>query len=110
MKQFDYSFNIEELKLNESERKLVESSGINFVFESVLGQALQMRYKDGVNGLIQRTYGRILSKLDKSQGTLSLEQAEFDLIKDILTHESVKFHPSQTRLITKYLDVIEKLG
>jgi len=110
MKVFKYGFDPVELKMNPDEQKFIEAAGLKIVFENILNNAFQVRYPQGIGGSVQRTYGRILTKLDVQEyDQVNLEEGEFDLLKNLFTHEGARFHPSQTRLILKYIQEIEKL-
>jgi len=96
--------------MNPDEQKFIEQAGFTLVFENIINAAFQVRYPQGIGGSVQRTYGRILNKLDTQEhDQLNLEESEFDLLKDLFMHEGARFHPSQTRLILKYIERIEAL-
>lgn len=73
------------------------------LFEEILNQGLHSRYQTGIGGRMQRDFSHILNELDTTEKDyLELEESWFDLIKEILTSESARFLPGQTRLIMLY--------
>lgn len=108
MKTISYKLDIEKLKLNEQETRFLTDVGEKVFFENTLNQGLSNKYPSGMPIAKQKIYSRLLDKLDSDcTGTLEIEEAEFDLIKEVMTSEDAKFHPGQTRLISQYLQAIE---
>lgn len=109
MKNLNIVVEVEKLKLSDAEKLHLETFGFGGLLESLLIQGLSLKYKEGLVGSKQRILNRILDKLDFRKNDIDLEESEFDLIKEVFLDESVKFHPSQARLICQYMDKLEKL-
>lgn len=74
--------------------------------------AVNMKYREGLEGQLRRVFGRIQRKcdeaLEKHYDVLELEDSEFDLIKDCF--EDAKFPPVLAKYINVLEDEIEKAG
>lgn len=108
MRTLNYLVDVEKIRLNESEKKFVEENGQKVLLENLMNQGLNGRYPQGVPSVKQRAYGRFLLKLDADkEGVLKLEEAEYDLLKEVFLSEDTKFHPGQTRLVLEYSLLVE---
>ncbi len=67
--------------------------------------AINMKYKDGMEGQLRRIFGRLQRKcdeaVDKGYDILELEETEFELVKDCF--EDSKFPP----VLSKYVNILE---
>ncbi len=67
--------------------------------------AVNMKYREGLEGQLRRVFGRIQRKCDeaieKKYDILELEDSEFDLIQECF--EEAKFPP----VLAKYINVLE---
>lgn len=61
-------------------------------WEGFIMNGLRTTYRDGIDFSLQRKLEKIFNKLEVSIGTLELEDAEFDVLKDI--KDRSKFDPS----------------
>lgn len=111
MKEFNIFVNPNDLKMIPEEAKFIVDNGFNAVFENVVNHAIHTRYPQGIGGRTQRTFARILNKLDATKNDLlQLEEDEFELLKNLFTHEDAKFPATQTRLIDAYVKQFEMLS
>lgn len=107
-RKFKYTVNIEELKLDEDATELFLKDNQKTVFENMLHQGINSRFSTGIGGKTQRTFGRILDKLDKTETDyLELEDSEFNFLKDLFNNEATKFASQNTRLINRYRDALK---
>jgi hypothetical protein len=110
MKEFNIFVNPTDLKMIPEEAKFIAENGFNGVFENVVNHAIHTRYPQGIGGRTQRTFARILNKLDATKDNLlQLEEDEFELLKNLFTHDEAKFPATQTRLIDAYVKQFEML-
>lgn len=108
MKRFKYTADVTKLRLNEKEQEFFAMDGQKQVFENMCNQAIKARFQNGIGGVKQRSYGRILEKMDKSTSDyILLEDTEFDLLREIFADEAARFEPQQTRIVNEYLNNIE---
>lgn len=108
MKKFTYTLNLDLLRLNEKEKVFIAESGEKSILENILNQGLAGKYPSGMSTDKRRIYGRLLEKMDAdTSGTLEIEEAEFDLIKEAIASDEARFLPEQTRLISQYLKAID---
>jgi len=69
--------------------------------------AMRYAYKDGLSWDCQRRLVKILDKIETDKtGTVKLEDAEFDLLKE--SFKRAKFPPATTRVLNKIYDAIEE--
>jgi hypothetical protein len=109
MKTLCFEIDFQKLRLDKIMLAEIEALGQANLFDNYLMRALDM--KNGQKG-IKPSDGRILrriqDKLDAStDGTLSLEEAEFDLIKAAFRNEESHWPALQNRALMQYLDNIE---
>lgn len=64
--------------------------------------AVNMKFKDGLEGQKKRIWGRLQRKLDEAQDIVELESAEVDFIKDAFS-EDLKVPPG----LAKYFIILE---
>lgn len=113
MKTLDISFNMEEIKLNETEKKHIQEIGYVGLFENFLVNALTTVYQGGLPLDKGRVYGRVqraMDALSPEDKELKLEDAEFDLVRETFKNPQARFHPNQYRIVNILLDNIEKAG
>jgi len=111
MKNLNISFNTEAINLSDNESTEIKKHGFAMPFEVIFNQGLGALYPQGLTLSKGKVLSRIQKKLDalKSHDLhLELEEAEFDLVKEVFLSESVKFMPTQYRLVSIYVDSIEK--
>lgn len=97
-----------ELELDKLGLKAEEGNEVNHkvTFEQYVQMGLSSVYPRGLDNKTRREYLGILKKLDEStDGTLKLEEAEFELLTASL-NKGV-FEAKHTRLIGFYLQAIE---
>lgn len=102
--------NILHPKMSEQEVKLMTDMGVVGVFEMLLVQGLSSIYPQG----LPMTKGKILARLQARvaispvQNTqIDIEDAEFDLVKQVFAGEEAKFQASQYGVILQYVDALE---
>ena len=78
---------------------------IKDIWDNFLINGSRAAYKDGVDLKMQSKLVKILDKL-KDEGTIELEDAEFDVLKDI--KERAKFDPNYARLGSRILQKLEE--
>lgn len=113
MRCIDISYDFDAIRMNKAEREMIGQLGWAYAFEALLNTASNNRYSGGLSGIRLKTFSRILKALDgmgKDGTVLKVEEAEYDLIKDLFLAESTNWLPSQTRLITTLTERIEKAG
>lgn len=109
MKTLNYKVDLIKLKLNEAEEKHISELGYKRLFENILNQLLRSKHPQGIQGVKGRIYSRILNKLDVSESELlEIEDAEFDIIKEVFLSDETTFDPEQTRLIMQYVTAVEE--
>lgn len=113
MKKFKYEIDLEKLHLNDTEKEEFKKTDPNqkTLFEMIFNQGLQSKYQGqgGIGGPKQRSLGRILNKLDEaSVNYITLEESEYDLLKEIFCEDSAKFDPRHTRAVVQYIEEVEK--
>lgn len=86
--------------LPEGNKELPEALTVDYLISAV-----NMKYRDGLEGQLRRVFGRIQRKcdeaLDKKYDALELEDSEFDLIHDCF--DEAKFPP----VLAKFINVLE---
>lgn len=110
MRNLDLSFCTDEIHLSEGDKVGLETLGYGNFFELLLVYSLRKKFSNGVpvpKGKILARIQRKLTKLGTSGTVLTLEEAEFDLIKDAFCSEESSFDPAQYRLVSLYIDRIE---
>ena len=105
MRLFNYVLDLSKLGFKEGEGKEVNHK---VTFERYLETGLSALYSQGLDNKTRREYARILDKLDlSSDGTIKLEESEFDIINEVFSSEKAKFDPKQTRIVTLYIKALE---
>lgn len=104
--------NILHPKMSEQEVKLMTDMGVIGVFEMLLVQGLTSIYPQGLpmpkGKTLARLQARILHITPKDT-CIIIEDAEFDLVKQVFTGEEAKFQASQYGVVLQYADAIESV-
>lgn len=106
MKRVRYQLSEEQLKklkLSDEEISALKQKGQKTMFENILNSGVRSVYKNGIGGKLQRTFGRVLDKLDSDgEGCLNLEEAEFEFVQEVICSENSRFDVGTTRLVLMY--------
>lgn len=95
MKLFKWKYNFEQ-----------EGNDPKTVFEDFFLGCVMSRFEKGVNLGQQRLSYKILNKIKDSQdNSVSLEDAEFDFVKDVLTN--AKYNPRAYKIAVEVDDAIK---
>jgi len=112
MKQYKFVLNYKKLKLSVQEEKDFERDNYEhhkFVLEQTLYQGLSSKYREGLPKSKERIFTRILDALDRTTAEfVEIENAEFDLLNEILNSEESKFPAQNSRLIRQYRDMLDE--
>ena len=110
MAKFKFDVDFDEVKISEAERTALDKmGGSSFLFENILQNVCNSIFPQGIKGPKGRAYERILKKMDHStDGTIDLEAAEIDLLKEMIDSEESAVAPQQVRLRSYYRDRIHE--
>ena len=77
-----------------------------------INYAVDVKYKEGLNGQIRRMYGRIQRTLEEAVETgkskVELEESEFEFIKDAI--KDAKFPTGLARFVSALEDELDKVN
>lgn len=110
-KKLKYVFDIKKLRTG-SDKELPQLQNFEYarIFENLFVELMSARYKEGVSGPNIKIMNRILKQLgEDSSGTISVESAELDLLKDLFLGSETIVHPKNVRIFCVYQEEIEKL-
>jgi len=109
MKQLKFEIDGEKLKLTKEESAFTTTlTGQKAVFEGVITQGLAAKYPQGLPASKRRSHTRLLDAIDAAKHPiLKVEEAEFDLLKEIFSDEGPAFHPMQSRVIAHLQNAID---
>lgn len=106
MRLFKYELDLDKLGLTEDEEK--KKVNHKDTFDRYLQAGLNVVYGQGLDNKTSRVHFRIQQKLDAStDGTIQLEETEFDLVNEGFNSEKARFDAKQTRLVSQYRQAIE---
>lgn len=107
-------------KLPKEELEYLEHIGFNKMFEIEIVTAIRSHYGSqlGTYGHSQqglplskgRIWARILEKLQGDSTTIELEEAEYDFVRQVMTHDDTKFDPSRYLIAIQYVRKVELLA
>jgi hypothetical protein len=118
MKSFSTVIDMSTLsKLPKEELDYLAQIGFNKMFEIEIVTAIRSHYGSQVGpyghpqqGLPLnkgRIWARILEKLQGESTTIDLEEAEYDFIRQVMTHDDTKFDPSRYLIAIQYVRKVE---
>lgn len=92
------------------EKQFMDEVGHIGVFETLLVSGMQSLYPQGIpmsKGKVLARLQRRFDECEKNVENVTIEDAEFDLIKSVFKNDDVKFQPGQYRPVMSILDNIE---
>jgi len=106
--EFNVDVDVDELKLNPMEKRIVEAQGVTTVFEGLLTGLLQQKNPEGLKGQDRKIFNRILNKLDATENaSIELECAEVDLLKSVFNDET-PVPPQSVRVFSVFESRVEQ--
>jgi hypothetical protein len=97
-------------KMVEQEVKLMAELGVIGVFETLLIQGLSSMYPQGLPMVKGKTLARLQARIlgiPSTQTSINVEDAEFDLVKQVFAGEDAKFQATQYGVVLQYADALE---
>jgi|SRR6185369_5791957 len=105
MRVFKFELDLAKLGFKDGEGKDVNQK---VTFDRYLETGLAAIYPHGLDNKTRREHARILDKLDNAtEGTIQLEESEFDLVNEAFNSDKAKFDPKQTRIVALYIKAVE---
>lgn len=111
MRIINLEIHVDRSKLIKPEQDFWDQIGFIGIFESLLLQGIQSLHPQGLPVVKGKILARIQQRIEdatKSATTLTVEDAEYDLIKSVFLNEQTTFQPQQYRVVTKFIELVEK--
>lgn len=103
MKTVKFTFDPEKVKApQEVKDKLKSPADFKSAFEDILYATAEARHEK-MGHAKQRCFSRVLEKLDATEDDcITIEDSDFDFLKDIFLGEGTMIHPRNIRIMNEY--------
>lgn len=97
-------------KVSDVERKFFETTGLAGIFETLLVQGLTSMHPQGLPLSKGKTLARLQRRIEdtpKDATSMEIEDADYDLIKEVFSGEGARFAPQQYRIVSEIAANVE---